>query len=188
MAFPAFSFSATPFFGGLISDWISVIGLKNVFGLSKIWKSREGPTFLRNSQNITLLVTQLFISLILVLGFASPFLQNVLWMNFLYHFFHRENLLSFNSTHKILISNFCSRYCKNIHNIRYAQLTYRMRSKERNMANTLRNYYLKQSFLRRFSLSKTTGVVVGIRRFRNFPSCQEKTKVVDLSGSYEQQK
>ena len=37
VVFPAFSFSAAPFFGGLISDGISVIfGLKNVFDLSKI--------------------------------------------------------------------------------------------------------------------------------------------------------
>ena len=37
VVFPAFSFSAAPFFGGLISDRISVIiRLKNVFGLSKI--------------------------------------------------------------------------------------------------------------------------------------------------------
>ena len=101
----------------------------------------------------------------------------------LFVIFSTENLLSFNSTHEILITNFCSRYCKNIHYIHYTQLTYRMRSKERNMANTLRNYYLKQSFLRRSSLPRTAGVVVGIRRYRNFPACQEETKVVDLSGS-----
>ena len=115
---------------------------------------------------------------VLLLHFSKVFCK---WIFFV--IFSTENLLSFNSTHEIQITNFCSRYCKNIHYIHYTQLTYRMRSKERNMANTLRNYYLKQSFVRRSSLSRTTGVAVGIGRFRNFPACQEKTKVVGLSGS-----
>ena len=116
--------------------------------------------------------------LVLLLHFSKVSCK---WIFFV--IFSTENLLSFSSIQEILITNFCSRYCKNIHYIHYTQLTYRMRSKERNMANTLRNYYLKQSFLRRSSFPRTTGVVVGIRRFRNFPACHEKTKVVDLSGS-----
>ena len=188
MAFPAFSFSAAPFFGALISDRISVIGLKNLFGLSKISKSREGPTFLSKEFRKNYFACY---SVIHFLIFGSWFCFSIspkCLVNVFYHFFHREHFLSFTSTNEILISNFYSWYCKNIHYIHYTQLTYRMRSKERNMANALRNYYLKQNFLRRSSLSRTTGVVVGIRRFRNFPACREKTKVVDLSGSYEQQK
>ena len=43
-------------------------------------------------------------------------------MNFHYHLFRKVNLLSFDSTHKILIGNFCSHYWKNIHYIHYESI------------------------------------------------------------------
>ena len=89
--------------------------------------------------------------LVLLLHFSK---MSCKWIFFV--IFSTENLLSFNSTHEILITNFCSRYCKNIHYIHYTQLTNRMRSKERNMANTLRNYYLKQ-FSSTFFSAKNNG-------------------------------
>ena len=159
MLFPAFSFSAAPFFHGQISDQIPVIiGLKSLFGLSKIWKQRKGPAFLSNEFPKNYFACYSVIHFIIFgLWFCFPISAKCLVNEFSLSFFHRENLVSFNSTHEILISHFCSRYSKNIHYIHYTQVTYRTRSKERNMTNTLRNYYLKQESSSTFFLAKNNG-------------------------------
>ena len=104
MVFPAFSFSAAPFFGG---DRMSVIiGLKNVFGLSKIWKYLKGPTF--SSKEFPKNYFACY-SIIHFVVFSSCFCFSIslkcLVNEFSLSFFPQR---TFNSTHEILRSNFCS--------------------------------------------------------------------------------
>ena len=176
MVFPAFSFSAAPFFGG---DRMSVIiGLKNVFGLSKIWKYLKGPTF--SSKEFPKNYFACY-SIIHFVVFSSCFCFSIspkcLVNEFSLSFFPQKHLILHTKFWEVIFVQVLQKY--SLHSPYYTQLTYRMRSKERNMASTLRDYYLKQSFLRRSSLPRTVELDIGIWKLRNFPACREKTKVVE---------
>ena len=96
--------------------------LENSEWVLHLYQRNSQKNILEKFRNVTIFlcllhVTQLFILFFFISWFCSPI--NDLLMNFYYHPLRKENLLSFNSTHEILISNFCLHYWKNINYIHY---------------------------------------------------------------------